>query len=174
MANKVVTQKLIDNNKRTLLKVVVIGDGSATANASLIRFKDLNYAINATGYVTATNPQSHYEVSVKRIYGYGKFGGGYAKIQWEDNDTIGNANTEMVVISNGSFDFDLSGVTGDNAVIRPWGAGETANCLGIIYTMASPAAGDIVDLFIDLRKSGNDYDQGQSADPTAFNAGWTI
>lgn len=174
MANFVRTQKLIDNNKRTLIKYVIVGDGSATANATLIKFGDLNYAINATGYVTATDPQAHYDVSIKRVYGSATMGGGYVKLQWEDDDTVGNANTEIVAFGNGQFDFDIGGVAGDGAVIRPYAAGENANCVGIIYSITSPAAGDLVNLFVDMRKGGQDFDQGQTADPVAFNAGWTI
>lgn len=174
MANFVRTQKLIDNNKRTLIKYVIVADGTATANATLIKFGDLNYALNATGYIAKTDPQTHYEVTVKRVYGYSSIDSGYVKIQWEDDDTIGNANTEMVAFGSGNFDLDMTSITGENAVIRPYAVGENANCVGLIYTMSSPTAGDVIDLFIDLRKAGQDFDQGQTADPVAFNAGWTI
>lgn len=174
MADTVRTQTLIDTNKRALIKVVIVSDATATANASIIKFANLANALNATSHVSATNPQAHYEVGVKRVYGGGKLAGSIT-LKWEDNDTVGNANTEMLTIGGGNFDISLPGVTGDVGIIRPWASGENANCKGILYNSTGNSSGDRTTLFIDLRKSGADYDQGQAADPAAFNYGnWGI
>jgi len=168
MANRVETQKLIDNNRRTLIKYVIFADGTATANATLIKFGDLNYAINATGYVTATDPQAEYGVSIKRIYGYSKIqnAGGYITLKWEND-----SNSEIIAFGSNDIDIDMTGVTGDGAVITS----PVANAVGLIYSAASPTSGDVINLFVDMKKDGSDFDQGQSADPAAFNYGsWSL
>lgn len=168
MANRVETQKLIDNNRRTLIKHVIFVDGSATANASLIKFSELNYAINATGAISNTNPQAEYDVSIKRIYGYSKIqnAGGFITLKWEND-----ANSEIVAFGSNNFNIDMSGIAGDNAVIKS----PVANAIGLIYSAASPTAGDVINLFVDMKKGGQDFDQGQTADPAAFNYGnWSL
>ena len=160
MANKVTVQKLIDNNKRALLKYVILADGSATANSTLIVFSDLNYAINSTGQISNTNPKPSYSVSVKRVYGYSGMSLGYGVLGWQND-----ANTDIVSFSSGSFDYNLAGTTGDNAVIPS----PAANTKGLVYTLKSPTSNDAITLFVDIRKDSTSYDAGQTADPVAFN-----
>lgn len=162
MANKVVDQKVIDTNKRALLKYVIVSDGSATANSSLIAFKDLNYAINATGHISSTNPKASYGVTVKRIYGFSNIqgAGGYILLKW-----MNDANSDIVAVKTGQFDFNMIDVSADHAVLPS----PAANTTGLGYTIASPTSGDILTLFVELRKDSRDFDAGQTADPTAFN-----
>lgn len=159
MANKVSVQKLIDNNKRALLKYVILADGSATANSNLITFSDLNYAVNSTGQISNTNPKPSYSVSVKRVYGHANMTG-YGVLGWEND-----ANTDIVSFSSGSFDYNLAGTTGDNAVI----SSPEANTKGLVYTLVNPTSNDAITLFVDIRKDSTSYDAGQTADPVAFN-----
>ena len=159
MANKVSVQKLIDNNKRALLKYVILADGSATANSNLITFSDLNYAVNSTGQISNTNPKPSYSVSVKRVYGHSNMTG-YGVLGWQND-----ANTDIVSFSSGSFDYNLAGTTGDNAVI----ASPAANTKGLVYTLVKPTSNDAITLFVDIRKDSTSYDAGQTADPVAFN-----
>jgi len=168
MANRVVSQTLIDTNKRTLLKYVIIADGTATANASLIKFNELKFALNANGAVSNTDPKANYGVSIKRVYGYSKIqnAGGYITLKWEN---VGN--TEILAFGSNDIDIDLSGgISGDSAVITS----PAANNKGIIYSATSPTSGDVINLFIDLRKDSRDFDAGQSADPVAFNKNWSF
>lgn len=164
MANRVVEQKVIDSNKRTLLKYVVVADGSATANTPLITFNELRFAINATGAVSNTNPKESYGVTVKRIYGYSNIQNtaGYGLLSW-----LNDANSDIVSFKSGSFDYDLGSVSGDSAVIPS----PAANTSGLCYSVISPTAADTVTLFIELRKNSTDFDAGQTADPVAFNKG---
>lgn len=167
MANRVETHKLIDNNKRALIKYVIFADGTATANSVLIRFGDLNNAINATGYVSSVDPQVHYGVSIKRIYGVNKVqaAGAYISLKFYND-----SNSEIVALGDGNFDIDIAGVAGENAVINS----PVANSIGLVYSAVSPTNNDVFNLFIDMRKDSSDFDPGYTNDPTAFNKGWTI
>lgn len=162
MANRVVDQKVIDTNKRTLMKYVIVSDGSGTANSTLTLFKDLAYAINATGQISSTNPKSSYGVTVKRIYGVSNIqsASGYILLNW-----MNDANSLIVAVKSGNFDFNMIDVSADHAVI----SSPAANTTGLGYSIASPTTGDVVTLFVELRKDSRDYDAGQTADPYAFN-----
>jgi hypothetical protein len=165
MANRVERQTLIDTNKRTLLKYVIFADGTATANSSLIKFNELRFAKNANSYISNTDPKPHYGVGIKRVYGYSKIqnAAGYITLKWEDA-----ANSEILAFGSNDIDIDVSGgLSGDAATIYS----AAANVKGLIYSATSPTAGDVVNLFIDIRKDSKDFDAGAGADPQAFNAG---
>ena len=163
MANRVVDQKIIDNNKRSLLKYVIVADGSATSNTALVSFANLAFAINATGAISNTNPKASYGMTVKRIYGYSNMqsAGAYGLLGW-----LNDANSAIVSFKTGAFDYNMTGTSGDGAVITS----PAANTKGLGLTFASPTSGDSITLFVDLRKDSADFDAGQTADPTAFNA----
>ena len=163
MANLIREQRLVDNNKRALLKYVYISDSSAQANATLVDVSTLSKALNANGYIMSSNtdPKGLYRTKIKRIFGQAKLSG-YIKLQWQSP-----TNTEIVTISTGSFDYDFESM-GDGAVIANPDASSNGD---ILFSNASAASGDVVTLFIDLRKDNGDYDAGQTADPAAFNRG---
>jgi hypothetical protein len=161
MANKIVEQKIVDNNKRSLIKYVFLSDGTAEANTKMIDVSNLKFALNANGYIMQSNthPKSTYRTTIKRVFGTAK-SSGYVKLQWE-----GVANSEILTFSGSSFDYDFSSM-GDGAVI----SNPEANATGdIIFSTVAAAANDCFTLFVDLRKNSEDYDSGQTADPYAFN-----
>lgn len=162
MANIIQEQKIIDNNKRALIKYTMVLD-SAVANTKLVDASNLRFALNTNGFIMTSNtdPKSSYGLSIKRIFGVAK-ATTYVKLQWE-----GDANNDIVIIPSGRFDFDFQSM-GDTAVISNPAANATGD---ILMTVVSPAAGDVMTLFLDIRKSGSDYDSGQTADPVAFNRG---
>lgn len=169
MANLIREQRIIDNNKRTLVKYIFLSDGSASANVRLLDASTLRFALNANGYIMSSNthPRSSYGISIKRIFGIGHFSNnGYFKIQWDSA-----ANSEILILNDKAFDFDFHSM-GDGATISCPDANATGD---ILMSDASTAAGDNFTLFIDIRKNQSDYDQGQTADPAAFNRGtWSI
>lgn len=168
MANRTLSQTLVDTHKRTLLKYYLASDATATANASIIKFSNLNYALNTNGYISTTDPRANYGVGIKRIYGYNKTqnAGGYITLRWEDD-----ANTEIISLASGNFDVDMSGPSGDNAVIKS----PTGNVKGLLLSMTAPTAGDTFTLFVDMHKDNHDFDAGAAADPAAFNKGtWAL
>jgi hypothetical protein len=161
MANKIVEQKIVDNNKRSLIKYVFLSDGTAEANTKMIDVSNLKFALNANGYIMQSNthPKSTYRTTIKRVFGTAK-SSGYVKLQWE-----GVANSEILTFSGSSFDYDFSSM-GDGAVI----SNPEANATGdIIFSTVAAAANDCFTVFVDLRKNSEDYDSGQTADPYAFN-----
>lgn len=163
MANLIREQRIIDNNKRALIKYVMMID-SAAANVTLVDASTLRFAKNTNGYIMSSNtdPMSEYRSTVKRIFGSAR-ANGYIKLQWQ-----GSTNTEIVTINNGSFDYNFEAM-GDGATI---GTTEAAGQNGdILVTIVTPSSADAATIFIDLRKNQSDYDQGQTADPAAFNRG---
>lgn len=169
MANIIREQKVIDTNKRALLKYVFLSDGTAEANTLLIDASNLSGALNANGQLMVSNvhPKPIYKTKIKRIFGQGKVNS-YITLSWSGINATGN--TEIVTLTNGSFDYNFENL-GDNAVIPNPGVAD-ANCNGdIVFSVNGNKPNDTFTLFIDLRKDSEDYSAGQFADPTAFNRG---
>lgn len=162
MANVIKEQKIIDNNKRALIKYVATFD-SAASNAALLDASNLRFALNANGYIMSSNvhPKTNYRTTVKRLYGNLK-ANGYVRLQW-----AGDSNSDIVILTDGRFEYSFDS-QGDAAVI----SNPEANATGdILISVVSPSSTDAMTLFIDLRKDSRDYDAGQTADPVAFNRG---
>lgn len=161
MANILKGHRIIDSNKRTLIKYVFLSDGTAVANATLVDASSLQFALNTNGQIMSSNvnPRSTYNTTIKRIFGSAK-ANSYVALQWE-----GASNTEIVTFGNGSFDYDFQSM-GDGAIIPN---NETNPTGDILFTVNNNKNFDSFTLFIDLKKDNNDYDAGQTADPYAFN-----
>jgi len=161
MATVITTQTLVDTNRHAVIKVV--GVGGSDANVSLISASSLAYAINATGQVSATNPKRLNRVAIKRIWGQGQIAAAKAvTLHWG-----GNNNSAIVTFGAGPFDYNFdAGSTGGTIEIP-----DQANCTGDILFSSSAGATDTWTMFIDLKKDGRDYDQGQARDRAAFNKG---
>lgn len=161
MANVLKGHRIIDSNKRTLIKYVFLSDGTAVANATLVDASSLQFALNTSGLIMSSNvnPRSTYRTTIKRIFGSAK-ANSYISLQWE-----GASNSEIVTITNGSFDYDFQSM-GDGATIPN---NETNPTGDILFSINGNKVNDTFTLFIDLRKDNNDYDAGQTADPYAFN-----
>ena len=156
MATTLTKQTLVDTNRHAVIKIV--GSGGTDANVSLVVAANLAYAINATGSVSTSNPKRLNRVAIKRIWGQGQMTEGKSVIlKWGGN------NEYIVSFGNGYFDynFDVEGLSAAIPIV-----GNTSG--DIVYT-STAASTDSWTLFIDLKKDGRDYDQGQTADPTAFN-----
>ncbi len=169
MANIIREQKVIDTNKRALLKYVFISDGTAEENMLLVDVSNLSGALNANGQIMVSNvhPKPIYKTKVKRIFGQAKVNS-YVTLSWSGINATGNV--EIVTFNNGSFDYNFENL-GDNAVIGNPGVAD-ANCNGdIVFTVNGNKSNDAFTVFVDLRKDSEDYSAGQFADPTAFNRG---
>lgn len=157
MANVIRQQKLIDSNKRALVKYVILSDGTQEANTRLLDASSLEFALNATGVISQTNPKSNYRTAIKKIKAYSKTAGS-VRLQWE-----GAANSEIIAFGSATVDFNFEN---DGAVItNP----ETSPTGDILISTVGLTSGDVVTIFLDLRKDSLDYDAGQTADPYAFN-----
>jgi len=169
MSNILKEQKLIDNQKRALIKYVFISDGTAEANTTLIDVSSLAYSLNANGYimVSDTHQKSIYRTTIKRIFG-SITSNGYISLKW--SGTGPGLNNEIVVLGSGAFDlgFDVTGSTGAAAIFNPDEANSTGD---IVFSTVANKVNDTFTLFVDIKKDNRDYDAGQSADPVAFNKG---
>ena len=89
---------------------------------------------------------------------------GYLKLQWQ-----GATNSEIIVVTDDSFDYsgEAWGGVGGGTFPNP----EASSNGDILITTTGVAAGDAFTVFIDLKKDGRDFDQGQARDPAAFNYG---
>lgn len=164
MAITVKEQRLIDNNKRALIKYVILSDGTTTSNASLVDVSSLRFALNTNGYIMTggTDEKALYKTTVKRIFGQVSSNVGYIKLQWH----INGSNTEIVTLGRGRIDYDFQSM-GDGAVISN---SDSANSTGdILYSTVNLLNNEAATIFVDLRKDSTDYDAGQTADPYAFN-----
>lgn len=166
MANLIREQRLIDNNKRALLKYVFISDGTAESNTTLVDVSSLNFAMNTNNYIMSSNtdPKNIYRTTIKRIFGNSTASapGSYYKIQWQ-----GATNSEIMTFSSTPFDYNFDSM-GTGAVIPNPEASSNGD---ILFSTNNIGIGNTFTLFIDIRKDGRDYDSGQSADPVAFNKG---
>ena len=159
MANIIRVQKLIDSNKRALVKYIILSDGTQESNTRLLDASLLTFALNANGYIMSSNvhPKSTYRTSIKKIKAYSRTSGSI-RLQWE-----GAANSEIITFGSGSVDFNFEN---DGAVItNP----ETSPTGDILVSTANLVFGDAITVFLDIRKDSLDYDAGQTADPYAFN-----
>lgn len=159
MANTIREQKLIDSNKRALVKYVILSDGTQESNTRLLDASALAFALNANGYIMSAgvHPKSNYRTSIKKIKAYSKTAGS-VRLKWE-----GDANSEIIAFGSASIDFSFEN---DGAVITNPEANATGD---ILISTLGLASGDVITLFLDLRKDSLDYDAGQTADPYAFN-----
>lgn len=157
MANTIREQKLIDSNKRALIKYVIVSDGTQEANTRLVDASSLAFALNATGVISQTNPKTNYRTTIKKIKAYSKTSGSIL-LKWQ-----GDANSEIITFGSASVDFNFEN---DGAVI----SNPEANATGdILISTLGMVANDTVTIFLDLKKNSEDYDAGQTADPYAFN-----
>lgn len=164
MANTIRNQKLIDTTKRALSKVIILSDGTNEANTVLIDVSALQFSLNANSIIMVggADPKPTYRTTIKRVFGNMKSNNAGLKLQWH-----GDSNSEIITVGSGNFDFSFEHM-GDSAVIT----NPEANSSGdILISTAGLVAGDMVTLFVDLKKDNRDYDAGQTADPYAFNRG---
>lgn len=163
MANLIREQRIIDTNKRALLKYVFISDGTSEANSVLVDVSTLQYALNANGYImqSGTHPKEKYRNTIRRIFSVGG-GEGSIKLHWH-----GDANSEIIILPSRSVDLDFEPMGGGAVITNP-----EANSTGdILLSTTNVSSGDYFTIILDLRKDSSDYDAGQTADPAAFNSG---
>jgi len=164
MPNLIRQHNLIDNNKRALIKYVIVSDGTNEANTRLVDVSMLRFSLNTNGYIMTgnTNSRSNYRTTIKRIFG-NAITDGYVRLQWE-----GTTNSEIVVFGSGGFDYDFQSTSGDVAVFTNPEASPTGD---VLISTKGLNANSAMTFFIDIRKDSRDYDAGQTADPVAFNRG---
>lgn len=164
MANLITQQRIIDSNKRALIKFVFKYVDTATeSNTTILDVSTLNFSLNTNGYIMTgnTDSKSNYRTTLKRIYGNAHLPSS-ARIQWKSD-----ANNDIVTFNSGGFDYNFESM-GDGATIPQDGSTNINGDL-VFSTAGTLAAGHCFTLFVDLRKDGRDFDSGQTADPYSFN-----
>lgn len=162
MANKFTEHRIIDSNKRALIKLTGLLDTEISNNV-LIDVSSLAFALNSNNFIMSSNvhQKSAYRISLKRIFGDINLPG-YLTLQWH-----GDSNNVTVVLGPTFAELDLD-KNGINAVIP----NNAANTNGdLLISTVGVVANCSYTLFIDLRKDSADYDAGQTRDPIAFNRG---
>ena len=169
MANLIREHRIVDNNRRALLKYICISDGTQLSNTTLVDVSTLAFSLNANGYImqSDTDQKSIYRTAISKIKGSTSIGPnatGYMKLQWH-----GDSNSEIIVVSNDSFEFvgEPIGGVGGGSFPNP----EASSNGDILISTYGMKANDVFTLLVEVRKDGRDYDQGQTADPVAFNRG---
>lgn len=164
MANLIRQHRIIDNNKRALIKYIVVGDGTQEANSVFLDAGSLAFSLNANNQLlnSGSDRKSNYRTTIKRINGQLSSNAALVRIKWN-----GDTNSEIVVFGSGGFDFDFQSM-GDGAVITNPEANTTGN---VLISTTGLAANEGFTLFIDMRKDNRDFDAGQTADPVSFNRG---
>lgn len=160
MANQIKQVNVIDTNSRALIKYIIIGDGTNSANTIILDPAKLNFAKNANSLIlgTGTDRKSKYNYTIRRVYGNAKIGG-YIKIGFQED-----GNTDAVLITSGQFDYGI-GPGGDAVAIKSVGANSSGN---LVMTVVGSAANDAAMIFIDIKKDAADFDIGSLRDPAAF------
>lgn len=159
MANQNLVQKLVDQNKKVLVKMTGTFDGASGQETSVIKVdvSSLAFALNTSGKIMTanTNPKSTYRVyPTKIIYSVG-INSGYVRLHYDDagDGTLG------VLRSSGDIDTEALSLSNPQA---------TSNGDICLSTMGA-VANDSYTVIMDMRKEATDYDQGQTAEPQPFN-----
>ena len=160
MATTFTKQVLVDNNRRALVKFV--GTGGTDANTTLLDVSTLKYSLNVNNKIlgAGTDRKTTYNNTIRRIFGQGQMSTSTnVTLKWKSD-----SNNAIVTFGNGYFDynFDPQGLTGSIPL-------SGANATGDIVFSSTAGASDSWTLFVEIHKDASTYDQGQTADPTAFN-----
>ena len=162
MATTITKQTLVDNNRRAIIKIV--GEGGTDANASLIDVSSLAYSLNANNKIlgTGTDKKQYYRTEIKRVWGQGHMGNGkYVTLKWNNI----SSNNAIVTFGDGAFNYNFDAEGSTASITNP----NVANGNGNIVFSSTAGATDAWTLFLDIKKDGKDFDQGQTRDPAAFN-----
>jgi hypothetical protein len=168
MANIIRSQKLVDNNRTAVVKIVGILDNSAMANSTILDVSQLAYSLNTNGYIMSANVdyKTTYRTTIKRIWGQGGLKDGRAILKWQGRN--GFANTEICTFHDSSFDYNFASMGSPGSIPIEDSANSTGD---IVMSLDGNNLNDSFTLFIELHKDGRDFDQGQTRDPLAFNNG---
>ena len=166
MANEITKTVLIDSNKRALIRYVIHSDGTDEANTKILDVSGLAYSLNTSNKIMTgnTNAKDVYRTSIVRIFGsYASKNKGYIELMWETTNNSNGVST-FATVGEGFFDYNFTGMGHGDAITTP-----TSNVNGDIIVNTDFVNLDHATFYIDFKKDGRDYDQGQTADPAAFN-----
>lgn len=147
---------IIDSTKRLVIKLTGTTDETRVLKVDP---GSLSNALNANGQIiTGTDRKSTYRMALRRV-DYAVQSGSVIL------ETDGDAGNTIVTLS-GSNVLDMVGASEPYSIQT----GAHANSTGNVYLTTVGFANTAYTVIADFRKHPEDFDQGQTADPTAFNA----
>jgi hypothetical protein len=174
MANIYTTQRLVDTQDKAVIKLTARFFDGGDEDQLRIDVSDLAYALNANGYIMTggTHPKPIYRTFVTAIIYDVNIASGYLTMQWQGAEGDSTTNTDMYVVHSGQHSVLLDDMRYVGVLKNPTELTDSANTTGdIIFKTVGAVANDSYSVIIALKKNAEDYDKGQTADPTAFNRG---
>ena len=160
MANSNNVQKLKDTNKTAVFKLTGFFDGTGEeTNVLKIDTSTLTFAMNANNMIMSANthPKPRYRAIPTRIWYDCNIKNGWLKLNFDSS----SGDATILAVGRGQAQVDCT----EAQVNR-----QEANSNGDIMLSTSGASGnDSYTIIVELRKDARDFDQGQTADPQAFN-----
>jgi len=164
VANSNTVQKLVDSNKRAVIKMSGIFDGSGQETGVIkVVASSLAFALNANSQIMSSNthPRSIYNLAVNKInYNVGS-AGGHVKLAFDNSTGLDGT----IAVLRGAGFLDEEGVVIVNPNSSPNSNGD------IVLTTLGMVANDSYTIILDLRKAADSYDRGQTADRTMQGLG---
>lgn len=160
MANAYTEDRIIDSNKRALIKITGTLD-SDMSGLVVVDASTLAQAMNANNLlmVANTHPKAQYRTNVIRLWGDVKVDG-YLTLQYDGDSNI------IQTLGSGSFNMDLDGALAGTVT------NDVANTTGdVTLTGVGIGANNAYTIYIDMRKDPRDFNQGQIDEPSSFNYG---
>jgi hypothetical protein len=169
MANQNLVQKLVDTNKRAIVKMTGTFDGTGQETGVIkIDVSSLALTLNANNLLMSSNthPKSSYRIYPTKIIYNVAIRNGHARLFY---DAVGGSLDGTIATLSGAGVIDTENIVISNPL-------DIANSNGdICLSTLGAQANDAYTILIDVKKDARDYDQGQAAEPAAFNKGaWSI
>lgn len=153
--------KLIDSTKRVVYRLI---SDVSEAKTLKIDAGSLNFALNTNNKIlgTGTDRKSKYKLHLKRITYDVKSDVPGAYVLFSTDGDLGN----NIITCSGHDDKRFS-EGGDSFMIDCANVGNTTG--NIFLTTIGFSGNCAYTVILDFKKEGGDFDQGQTADPKAFN-----
>lgn len=165
MANITSFQKLVDTNRKAVIKITNRFDGASGQDSGrlVIDSSNLAFALNTTGGLKTggTNALPRYRVDVVKAYG-SVSPGGQVLVQYDNTVAANQQNSIVAIFNQGFSNYDEEGHVMNNPHFG------TSNGNIIVTTLGIGANGSY-DITLELRKDAMHFGAGQHADPAAFN-----
>jgi hypothetical protein len=173
MANYFTEHRLVDTNHRTVIKLCGVFDAAtAVANVLAIDVSTLRFSLNTNGYVMTgnTDARTNYRTSVISIKAMHNIANGFISLAYLGTGAV--SNSEIATLPAGYTFFDLTDAAKGAAIYNPI---PVANTTGdIVMTIKGAQGNSAYTILVELKKDGNDYDQGRQTDPYGLRRGFDI
>lgn len=163
MSNTFTYQKIIDTNKKSVIKLTGMFDGSGQeANTKRIQANTLFGALDANNnlLITGNTAKTYYELSLFKCW-FDINTSGYIQLYW-----TGDTNTPLLNLS-GCGEYNLN--SGQPSIKNNNSSANTTGDIGI--TSVGMIANNSYTIILELHKNSSYYNYGQLTEPSVFNYG---